>query len=789
MGTHVEKHASLDNHVGSVPRAALVAEVLALMRQPGLITLIGPPGVGKTHAARVVRDRLQTCVWVEAAPADSTEHVLGLLMNALKLPDHGDIESSLERAIAYLNARDAVVILDNLEHLNLAELLDRIVTACPALSVLCTSRTPTRCAAERLLSVPPLTIPDPNDDSISAMRAEAVQLYVQRATKLNPRFRLEPHNTLAVNELCRQSGGLPLALEMLAAASGLYSPEAQLERYRRDPNASLGGSEGALMRAVNASLQRLSPIERRLFARLGICAGGWDIAVAAALSEGTPTEASAILERLIEHQLVVIDEVHPRRFGFLEPIRAVARRELEAAGDESEAGRIHATHFLSVIQEAQAALQSPRAAESARLLSLDRWNFDVALQFWRSTWTERAELVLALRPLATGWGRLRDHRTIMNELIASSTPDRAQLPALLVWRALSGKIVGDANGVHHDLRTALTLVEKAASHSVGREAYALLGSLAINAGQFRSGRRILERVLAWRRTHDDATELARHLTSHGMDLYIALDIQSAEALLREARDRFGNQLSHENLISVDTTLAAIAMTRDDFGVAEILYAEARQRALELDDPLHLAIVDHATGCLFDQQDDPTRASVYWRDALRRFHHLGHFLGTVLCLDQLAALLVDTSPELMIRVWACVDHQRSLRDEPRHTGLEPLLQTRRAIATQRLGTQRVKQLEAEGAVERLSVIVQKLLEDAPWEKALPNQPTLSPRELEVLVLLAGGGTDKAIGRRLGITERTARFHANAIMQKLGVRTRSQAVDRAWTLGVLKGDSPT
>jgi predicted ATPase/DNA-binding CsgD family transcriptional regulator len=762
-------------------RQELVNEILSLLERPGLITLLGAPGIGKTHLARAVRAQLKSLsAWVDLSVIDQPNALGSLLLQAFKLLDQG-ASTALERALEYLKSREIILVLDNLEHLDLEASLNTIMTTCPDLRILCTSRAPSRCKVERLFRVPTLSLPA-KDDLQSLKQSEAVQLYMQRATHINPRFRLNQQNAPAVAELSRTAEGLPLALELLATAAGLYSPETQLERYRRDPTRSLGGTEGVLMRAVVWSLERLSPDEQVLFARLSVCLGGWDALTAAALFEGTQQAAWQALEHLVQHQLVAVHENQPDRYYFLEPIRAIAVQRLQNMGQQN-AQEAHASHFLKFIEEAQDRLQGPEAAVLKKQFSLDRWNFDAALRFWQNHWNERARLVLALRPLALGWGRIRAHRTVMNELIASASIDQAELPALYLWRARSGKIVGEAKEVENDLRTALRLVKRAASSSTGREAYALLASVAHYQGKSNWARRVLERILGWRRLYGTASELARHLVAHGQDLYIMGDWDAASKLLTEARDQSSSLLSHDTQITLNTCLAAIALNQDQFDVAETLYTHTRQLAIELDDPMNFAIVDHALGHLAQQRGDLEGAITHWCHALQTFYSLDHLEGTLVCLDHLVLELVQTNPSTAIYALGCIEYQRQHRQEPRQAGSEQMMQEMRLAAQERLGIDTVKQLEAKGAVERLVVVVNKFLEAALWETGRSKQ-LLTHREFEVLELLAQGSTDKLVARRLGITERTARFHSNAIMQKLEVRTRSQAVNRAWTLGILK-----
>lgn len=72
-------------------------------------------------------------------------------------------------------------------------------------------------------------------------------------------------------------------------------------------------------------------------------------------------------------------------------------------------------------------------------------------------------------------------------------------------------------------------------------------------------------------------------------------------------------------------------------------------------------------------------------------------------------------------------------------------------------------------------------DTPFQESFPV--ALTEREREVLALLAEGLTNRAIGRRLGISEHTAKFHVQALLSKLGAASRTEAVVLAARRGLL------
>lgn len=84
----------------------------------------------------------------------------------------------------------------------------------------------------------------------------------------------------------------------------------------------------------------------------------------------------------------------------------------------------------------------------------------------------------------------------------------------------------------------------------------------------------------------------------------------------------------------------------------------------------------------------------------------------------------------------------------------------------------------------------ILRGVPAEATAPAAGSpLTPRESDVLHLLRRGLSNPDIGRTIGVTERTVKWHVHAILEKLGARDRTEAVARAFDLGLLQLDPPS
>jgi predicted ATPase/class 3 adenylate cyclase/DNA-binding CsgD family transcriptional regulator len=426
-----------------IGRGAEIQDVRQTILANRLVTLTGAGGAGKTRlaiqvAAQMAADFDDGVWYVDLAPITDPDLVPVAMTDALGLAVQ-PARSTSDTLIRFVAERRMLVLLDNCEHVldASAALSAALLSACPGLTLLTTSREPIGVAGEVTWQVPSLSLDD-----------EAVELFVERARRVRSSFTSTDDNLDTVKEICRRLDGMPLAIELAAARVRALTLDEIVDSLHDRFRLLTGGRRTVVRRqqtlhaSVDWSHALLTESERVLFRRLAPFMGGFDLAAARAVGGGTDVERYQVLDQLsllVDKSLVVADDSGGRmRYRLLETVRQYA---LEKLGESGEADTVRARHrdyytAMAAQLDAPAASGHQRRVEQTEIeidnlraaftWSRENRDFDLALQISSS-----------LQPLWLTRGRLREGLSWIDAALADVDTDKSNVAPTVLARALA----------------------------------------------------------------------------------------------------------------------------------------------------------------------------------------------------------------------------------------------------------------------------------------------------------------------------------------------------------------
>ncbi|HEY5904054.1 MAG TPA: adenylate/guanylate cyclase domain-containing protein [Anaerolineales bacterium] len=376
-----------------VGRERELAEARARLAPARLLTLIGPGGTGKTRlslqlAAEVLPDYRDGVWLVELAPLSDPELIVQSIAALFHLRRQMEMPVE-ENLLNYLRAKQMLLILDNCEHMveACARLADLFLRTSPGLKILASSREALGINGEAVFRVPSLSLPDQHHVTPETLSAsESAQLFIERARAVDPKFTLSAKNAPAVAQICTRLDGIPLAIELAAGRSAVFSAEQIAARLGDRFKLLTGGSRAALPRQqtlramIDWSHETLPEDERALFRRLSVFAGGWTFEAAEAVCPDL--EVLDLLTQLVNKSLVMAeDEGGGKRYRFLETIRQYARDKLLEAGEAEAVRTLHMQYFVRLADQAGPKMDTGEVMRWAPVLETEYDNMRVAFEW------------------------------------------------------------------------------------------------------------------------------------------------------------------------------------------------------------------------------------------------------------------------------------------------------------------------------------------------------------------------------------------------------------------------
>ena len=734
--------AELTSFVG---RRKELAEIRRLLSVSRLVTLTGPGGVGKTRvalrAATDLRRAFPDGVWLaELASLDDPALVTHAVFDALDLRDQSAhwLVATLSE---YLAPKHALIVLDNVEHLldPCAVLTDALLRSCPEIRILVTSRRPLGIAGEVCLPVSPLP------------QAEAVRLFEERAVAVVPHFALTPENEASVQQLCQQLDGIPLAIELAAARLTVLSVGQLLGRLRDRFAVLTTGSRTAeprqqtLRRTIEWSYGLLSLEDRILWHRLAVFAGSFDLDAAEDVCAGDGLPRQAILDqvaRLVDQSILVRNEArHQVRYAMLESIREFGREKLRESGD-ADLRRRHRDYYgqLAAAMQGFAASQ----VEWFDRLRLEHSNLRAALDYCLN---EPGEAYSGMELASSLWlywetrGRLSEGRRWIEEFLrVNSRPSTARARALWVGGYLAV--------VQGDVPAAQSLLEES------RELSETLGESRSTA----FAQHFLGRVLLFQGDLGGSASLTEH----------------AVALHRQAGEEPGLSLA---LVQLAITRCFQGEPRKAIGHLE----ESSDISNRFGERWNLSYALWALGFATWLTGGGKEAAEMVARGLRLKHAIDDRVGLPLCVEALAWIAGSLGKEQRAAtLLGCAQSAWEAIPSPMP---DPFRQYHDACASRarsRLGDDAFLAALGKGAAMEVQDAVNYALEEKATRRAEERRPgpalSLSRREREAASLVAEGLSNRAIAAKLVLSERTVDSHVLNILNKLGLRSRTEIA--AW-----------
>jgi predicted ATPase/DNA-binding SARP family transcriptional activator len=612
------------------------SDIAGLLLKHRLVTLAGMGGIGKTRLALEVAHELLTQfpdgVWFIPLEAISDPALVPQTVAAVFDIREGEGERSLTRRLTnILRDKTVLLVFDNCEHLLKActHLIKILLSSCPKLRVLATSRTTLSMDGEATYSPPPLTVPGDEVVFDELIKYESIRFFLDRAMRSSASFTLTQENARTIIEICRRLDGIPLAIELAAAHVNIMQA-GEILKQLRDSFAELTNSDETtiarhytLQASMDWSWMLLDNDEKRFLRQLSVFSGGWILEAAQAVFRGNVLRLTSTLAK---KSFIVVNQKQGRetRYRFHETVRQYTHERLLDSGEENDIRTRHLQYFLRLSEEAEPALRGPTQTEWLSRLNDERDNIRTAL-----AWAEKTDVkagLYILGRLYRFWERSEMQEAAKWLAMFTENPESKAYPHarakalhaqgwILTWMQQFAQ-------AHVSAKECLDLFKGCGDRAGETDGLLLVGYNADAKQRMELSQQafVLARSLGdtWRQ----AIALSHFGYSHGGDERLVF-LEQAIRLFHQCGD-------WSLLVNLLSTFGYFVLLQGDFELAQQRLDEAIRLNDQLNDKDAKSVLLQSLGEMAVRQGDYRKAHGYYQEALSNWEELGTRMNAFWC---------------------------------------------------------------------------------------------------------------------------------------------------------------